>query len=296
MGQELSELNDLRGQIDKIDDELQDLLIRRSELSRAIAGVKLPDGGKRKDNFAHAMRPAREASIIRRLIARHRGELPPQAIARVFREIISASLRIQSKFELHVLAGTEFFDIARSGFGSLAPIRIHAKPSLVVHACAENLNSLGLVSLPEFEEPGASWWAQLAPAGTMGPRVIAKLPFVTDNADAPSALAIGAIELAPSGDDMTFLLLQIEPGMSRNKLLSFVKTAGFDAARAAAGRISDKMVPDEILLSVKGFVTPDDDRLKVLAKIAGDAVVRIAQIGGYANPVMVKAPARPAMG
>lgn len=294
MGQEFSQLSDLRREIDTIDDALHDLLIRRSELSRAIAGVKLPGGGTKDDTLAQTMRPAREAAILRRLIARHRGELPSQAVARIFREIISASLRMQSKFELHVLAGTEFFDIARSGYGSCAPVRIHAKPSLVVHACAENLNSLGIVSLPEFEEPGASWWAQLAPSGSIGPRVIARLPFVTGQADAPSALAIGAIELAPSGDDTTLLHLEIEPGMSRNKLLSFVKTAGLDATLAAAGRTSDKKVPDEILLTVKGFVAPEDERLKALAKIAGDAIARMAQIGGYANPVIAGAPSRTA--
>jgi len=287
MGQELSQLNDLRSEIDTIDDALHDLLIRRIEVSRAIATVKQPEAGKNGGSLAYAMRPAREAAILRRLLARHRGELPPQVIVLIWREIIAASLRMQSKFELHVLAGTDFFDLARGYFGSLAPIRSHAKPTLVVHACAENANSIGLLSLPEFEEPSASWWAQLAPAGQPGPRVIAKLPFIADGEDTPSAYAIGAIELAPSGDDTTLLLLEIASGTSRNKLLSFVKGAGLDATLTATGQTSDKRVPDEILLAVKGFVAPGDERLKTLMEIAGDAVARIAPIGGFANPAMI---------
>jgi chorismate mutase len=285
MGQELSQLNDLRKEIDSIDDTLHDLLIRRAEVSRAIAKVKQPEAGRQPVSLVNALRPAREAAILRRLLARHRGDLPARLIVRIWREIIAASLRVQSKFELHVLAGTEFFDLARGYFGSLAPIRSHAKPTLVVHACAENFNSIGLLSVPEFEEPGASWWAQLAPAGQPGPRVIAKLPFVVDGEDMPSAYVIGAIEQAPSGDDTTLLLLEIAPGMSRTKLRSFLKDAGLDAVLAATGRLSDKKVPDEVLLAVKGFVAPEDERLKTLAEIAGDSILRIATIGGFANPV-----------
>jgi chorismate mutase-like protein len=289
MGQELSQLNDLRREIDTIDDTLHDLLIRRAEISRAIAKVKQPEAGEDGGSLAYAMRPAREAAILRRLLARHRGDLPPQVIVRIWREIIAASLRAQSTFELHVLAGTDFFDLARAYFGSLAPIRTYARPSLVVHACAENLNSIGLLSLPEFEEPGATWWAQLAPAGQPGPRVIAKLPFVVDGEDAPSAYAIGAIEQAPSGDDTTLLLLEIASGMSRTKLRSFIKDAGLDATLTATGRTSDKKVPDEILLAVKGFIAPGDERLKALMEIAGGTVARVAPIGGFANPVSLHA-------
>jgi hypothetical protein len=43
---------------------------------------------------------------------------------------------------------------------------------MVVHACAEEPNSLGIVPLPLIEEPGPAWWAQLAPAGEKGPRVV----------------------------------------------------------------------------------------------------------------------------
>jgi chorismate mutase len=292
MQQENRTLDDLRREIDQIDDVLHDLLIRRADLSHVIAQIKQPLAEKGNGALASAIRPAREAAILRRLLARHRGGLPPRVIVRIWREIIAASLRAQTKFYLHVCGGqnqTAFRDLAHAYFGSLTPIRTHAKPSLVVHACAEEPNSLGIVPLPEIEEPGAPWWAQLASAGERGPRVIAKLPFVVDGEDVPPAYAIGAVEQEPSGDDTTLLLLEIVPGLSRNKLLSMLKDARLDAKLVAAGRLLEKSVPDELLLEVKGFIGKGDPRLPALAEAAGEAIARIATIGGFANPVVLPA-------
>ena len=289
------DLQDLRHEIDRIDDALHDLLIRRAEVSRAIAKVKQPSAQEGNEALVPALRPAREAAILRRLLARHRGDLPPRVLARIWREIISASLRVQSRFQLHVYAGenqTAFVDLAHAHFGSLTPIRSHTRPSLVVHACAEEPNSLGIVPLPEIEEPGPAWWAQLAPAGEKGPRVVAKLPFVVDGEDVPSAYAIGTVEQEPTGEDTTLLLLEIAPGVSRATLQSFLKGAGLEARLIAAGRLLEKKVPDEILLEVKGFVGRDDPRLASLADAAGEAIARVAPIGGFANPVVLRPGAR----
>jgi len=294
MQDEKGTLKGLREEIDRIDDGLHDLLMRRAEVSHAIAKVKQPVAGPNGSPIP-ALRPAREAAILRRILARHKGDLPPRVLARVWREIIAASLRVQNKFHLHVYAAdnqTGFADLARDHFGSFTPIRVHTRPSLVVHACAEEPYSLGIVPLPEIEEAGPAWWAQLAPAGEKGPRVVAKLPFVQNGEDVLSAYAIGTVEQEPSGDDTTLLLLEITPGISRASLQNLLKGAGLGGKLAAAGRLLEKKVPDEILLEVKGFVGKDDPRLNALAEAAGDAIKRAAPIGGYANPVVLPAAPR----
>ena len=295
MQKDLATLDDLRSEIDRIDDSIHDLLIRRSEISRSIAKVKQPSATEGNGTLVPALRPAREAAILRRLLARHKGDLPARVLVRIWREIIASSLRVQSKFHLHVYAAgnhSGFVDLAHAHFGSQTPIRSHARPSLVVHACAEEANSLGIVPLPQIEEPGPSWWAQLAPAGEKGPRVVAKLPFVQDGEDLLSAYAIGAVEQEPSGDDTTLLLLEITPGISRTTLRSFLKGAGLEAKLVAAGRLQEKNVPDELLLEVKGFVGKDDPRLGALAEVAGETVTRVVPIGGFANPIVLPANGR----
>ena len=294
MNSDMRTLDELRGEIDRIDDSIHDLLMHRAEVSGQIAKAKKPATGANGAPVS-ALRPAREAMILRRLLAKHTGEMPPRVLVRIWREIIAASLRVQSKFHLHVYAPDNqpgFVDLAHDHFGSFTPVRLHTRPSLVVHACAEEPLSLGIVPLPEIEEPGPSWWAQLAPAGEKGPRVVAKLPFAQDGDDALSAYAIGTVEHEPSGEDTTLLLLEIAPGISRGTLQNLLKGAGLEAKLAAAGRLLEKKVPDEILLEVKGFVGKDDSRLKALADAAGDSVTRTAPIGGYANPIVLPARAR----
>src|SRR5215469_14272738 len=103
MQDEKGTLKGLREEIDRIDDGLHDLLMRRAEVSHAIAKVKQPVAGPNGSPIP-ALRPAREAAILRRILARHKGDLPPRVLARVWREIIAASLRVQNKFHLHVYA------------------------------------------------------------------------------------------------------------------------------------------------------------------------------------------------
>jgi chorismate mutase len=295
MGNEPATLEELRGEIDRIDDALHDLLIRRADVSLAIAKVKQPAVPGGNGALIPALRPAREAAILRRLLARHTGDLPPQVLVRIWREIIAASLRVQSRFHLHIYAADNhagLADLAHAHFGSQTPVRTHTRPSMVVHACAEEPNSLGIVPLPEIEEPGAAWWAQLAPAGEKGPRVVAKLPFVQDGEDGLSAFAIGTVEQEPSGDDTTLLLLEIAPGVSRTTLQSYLKSAGLKAKLMAAGRLLEKKLPDEILLEVQEFVGKGDPRLRALVDAAGGAIVRAAPIGGYANPIVMRPAAR----
>lgn len=281
-------LEDLRREIDGIDDALHDLLMRRSEVTRAIAKVKLARETGRP-GLATAFRPSREAEILRRLVSRNQGAVPERVLARIWREIIAASLNAQSGFALHVFATgnqSQFVDLARGHFGSFTPVKTHTRPSLVVHACAEEPNSIGVIPLPNFEEGGPAWWSQLAPSGERGARVVAKLPF-TARADDVAAYAIGAIEQEASGDDTTLLLLEIAPSVSRNRLNSLLKRAGLEAGVVAAGRLTDKKVPDELLLEVSGFVARSDPRLAALSEAAGPIIARIAQLGGFANPIVL---------
>jgi chorismate mutase-like protein len=288
MGQEKRTLGDLRREIDAIDDALHDLLMQRAEASSAIARVK-----QEAADGAPAIRPAREAAILRRLMDRHRGLMARRAVVRIWREIMAASLQVQAKFQLHVFGGdnqTVYHDIARGYFGSMLPIRTHTKVSLVVHACAEEANAVGVVPLPEFEAPNTAWWSQLAPAGERGARVFAKLPFAVDSEDTVSAYALGAVEQEPSGDDTTLLVLEITAGLSRAKLQSFFKEAGLDAKLVATGRLSEKNAPDEVLVEAHGFLAKDDPVLKRLLDVAGDAVSRATPVGGFANPIVVASP------
>src|SRR3546814_16668970 len=79
-----------------------------------------------------SIRPAREAEIMRRLAARHAGEFPRAALARIWRELISAIPRLQDKGpKVAVYAPGEsqgFWDLAGAPFGPHAPMTPYGRP------------------------------------------------------------------------------------------------------------------------------------------------------------------------
>ena len=81
-----SPLDQLRREIDAIDDDLHRLIIRRSEVVGRIALAKASNGG----GGTVALRPGREAVVLRRLLERHTGPFPAAALVRLWRELMGA--------------------------------------------------------------------------------------------------------------------------------------------------------------------------------------------------------------
>ena len=107
----MADLEQLRREIDRIDDELVRLLGQRASLAREIGGLK---------QGAPAYRPEREAEILRRVSAASAGPLSPQRVAAVFREVISACRALEEPIRVTYLGpeGTFSEQAVRKHFGT----------------------------------------------------------------------------------------------------------------------------------------------------------------------------------
>src|SRR5580704_3696090 len=83
-------LADLRAEIDRIDAEMHALLIERGRVIDRLIEIKTRQGG------GSAFRPAREASMMRAIVKRHRGRLPVDTVEGIWRVIISTFTFIQA--------------------------------------------------------------------------------------------------------------------------------------------------------------------------------------------------------
>lgn len=288
MRQKQVSLEELRREVDSVDDAIHDLLMRRAEL--AIAVSRHPDRATGEGGIPLS-RPARKAEILRRIVGRHRGELPLRSVVRIWCEILAAAPG--ERGTVHVCAGEEsvlYRDLARTYFGSLMPMVSHNSATAVVQACYDQIEAIGVVPLADSGEEGADWWTHLAPAGHPGPRVVARLPFVdNDGGDQPfpPAFAVGAIEQEPTGDDTTLLSIETEGEVSRTRLQTLLHQTGFDAGILAGG--APGRGTNHLLAANKGFVDPKDPRLDAFVAKMSDTVLRLAPVGGYANPFDGKA-------
>lgn len=275
----LSQLDTVRREIDALDDAIHDLLKRRVALVGQVARAKgrgLP------------IRPGREAAILRRLVARHSGNLPPVVLVSIWRELMGAMTRLQAPLAVALCAPQKsvgYWDMARFQFGSSTPFTLHRSPAPVLRAVSDGAATVGVLPLPQDDEPDP-WWPQLVSEQPDAPRVIARLPFV-ETADGRfenlAALAIGKTDPEPSGDDRSLIAIEAEIEMSRTRLHELLKTAGLDGGILAMVSIGGD---DGLwLVEVSDYIDRDDARLANLVALANKTVRRAVPLGTYAMPI-----------
>lgn len=188
-------LQAVRQRIDAVDAELLRLIDERAGLARAVAEAKAAAGDA--DKFA--LRPDREAQVMRRLLARPREAATPGLIIRIWRELMADSLYRQGDFRLSAWGGKEparTIELARLRFGVAPPLTVAAKPEDVI-AAARLKGGVGVLALT----PDNAWWGRLLAEPKV--RVFAALPCL--EAWGPTvALAVADVPIEPSGGDETF--------------------------------------------------------------------------------------------
>jgi chorismate mutase / prephenate dehydratase len=83
-------LQSLRDRIDKLDQQIQALINERGEVAQEVAKLKESSG-----RDAAFYRPEREAQVLREILARNKGPIPDEEMARLFREIMSVCLALE---------------------------------------------------------------------------------------------------------------------------------------------------------------------------------------------------------
>ena len=244
-------LEEVRQRIDAIDGELLRLVDERAGLARDVAAAKAAAG----DAGKFGLRPAREAQLLRKLLAQPRKSASPSLIVRIWRELIGESLATQGPFRLAVWGGRDAartVELARLRFGAAPPLAQVGKPEEAL-AAARQTGGVAVLGLTADN----AWWGRLLAEPKL--KVFAALPCLA--AWGPlAALAVAEVEVEPTGADCTFWVTDaagpgatIEEAMSRDGVaatllveaggLKLFKLAGYyqaDDARLARapGRLS----------------------------------------------------------
>jgi chorismate mutase/prephenate dehydratase len=92
-------LAEVRGRIDAVDRELQDLISERARLAQVVGVTKRASGAPTSDFY----RPEREAEVLRNVMERNAGPLTNEEMVRLFREIMSACLAQQQPLKVAFL-------------------------------------------------------------------------------------------------------------------------------------------------------------------------------------------------
>lgn len=281
-------LRDLRDEIDSIDDQIHDLLMRRTRIVGQIGALK-----RRSENHGLALRPGREAMIIRRIVHRHEGAFPAHALVRIWRELLSAQVGLQGAFSIAVLiqdGDATFGNLARAQFGGGTPMTGLTSTNQVLQRVADGTDSVGVLPMPSSDHPD-HWWQGLASANEAVPRVIARLPFAIDRnrRDRPDALAVAVVEPDKTGDDVSLIAVELRGDASRDRLRGAFEACGLAPTwlDSAPERKPDRDRATMQLAAVPDFIGRGDKRLAAIADAVGTAATGVFSIGAYAAPIVI---------
>ena len=273
-------LDSLRQQIDVIDGELHAMIRRRADLVDRISAAKPPGG--------LALRPGREARVMRQRLATHQGPFPSAALYRMWREMMCAFTLMQTPdLKIAICRPADqpgYWDLARDHFGCQIPFVANDTPAQVLAAVRANPSTVGVVPTP-IESDAAPWWPLLAGHDATLPNVVARLPFLDmPNARARgiSAFVLARMEPEDSGDDRTLISVEATTGLSRNRIAGALAKVGLPAFTSALDQVADGV--HHYLVELPGVLADGDERLRELGTALGLKSGRVAVIGAYAVP------------
>ncbi|MEZ5857395.1 MAG: chorismate mutase [Geminicoccaceae bacterium] len=278
------ELSRLRAEIDRLDDAVVDLLLERIAVVRRIAEVKTNATGL-------ALRPSREADLIRRLTARAAPALPPAALTRMWRELLAATTRLQTPFKVAVLddpAQPHVTTLARDQFGTTTPLTMVETAYQGFRLIANGEAELLVVPAPTED---SYWWRQVTPTLIDSPlRVVGRLPFcpadTDDAAPVPGALVLGTLLAEPSSADLTLLAIETDLNLSRARLRDLIAAAGVDLVSLVALR---DLQPESafFLAEVAGMGEVVQAGLGQAFAPLRERLLRLDVLGSYPRPLGV---------
>ncbi|HVY16661.1 MAG TPA: chorismate mutase [Rhodopila sp.] len=262
----------LRAELDRIDDTIHDLLMERAGVVEYVARSGKPA----------AFRPGREASMLRRLLGRHSGALPPVTLVRMWREMLAGTTAMQGGFSLAVgdaAPNTPLGQLAREHFGALTPLRLYGSAGQAMADTSQGHAAAAVLPFPSDHE---TWWISLL---HHEPRLYVNglLPFWRPRPEGLSdvrALVVAPTPPDPSGQDRSYLGLECDSDVSRTRLSSELAGAGLKPEMMVLVRPNGSSVA-YVLVEVDGYLMDDDARLSNLGSVLRRPVV----LGSYAEPV-----------
>ncbi len=272
-------LEEIRQKIDAIDDQVHDLLMERASL---VAGV----AAEKRKNDMPVVQPAREARMIRRLLSRHQGPLPEAAVVGIWRELVGAVSLLQTGLNVAVTddgGDSPYWDMARVYFGSVLPMKKTSSALAAVGSVREGDASFAVLPWPDDRDENPWWVYMLNQDEPM--RVVCALPYGCYEGETigthDKALVVSKIDFKESGDDYSFIALELAPDISRGRIVDVLTSLGLEPVSLHSKSDAGQDVPSLHLVEVAAFVDGDDTRLKDIQERFEGGCHRCFSLGGY---------------
>ena len=276
------ELEALRQRIDTLDQRLHNTLMERADLVLKI-------GEEKKKHNLQVIQPAREARMIRKLLARHEGRLPTQAVIHIWREMVGAVSLLQTDLRIVALKNEDhsFETLARNYFGACPQITFADTADAAVRQVQDKRADFAIVPWPEFED-AHRWWIDLAESNA---KIIAALPHYIfgDKASVDRrAVVVSRGQFIDSGDDGCFIYICSNGAVSRAKIVEIFKICKLPPVGLSVNTAVSSTDDIHYLIETEGFIDKDSETFHALrSALAAIDIETVSIIGGFPKPVKI---------
>ncbi len=268
-------LSKLRVDIDKIDNQILDLLQERFQIVENVKDLK------ESNNDQFYIKSAREADMIKSLIKKSAGKLPTSLIVDIWRKIIAFANCSEQPMNIALHNPgkiADFRHILRQYYNDAIKVTNHDTVSGVVMDLESNKSQIAIFALPKSKNDHIfhDWWINLA-NNTSGIKVFAKIPMIEDSASY-DLVALAIKETEKSCDDNSLLCIEILDEVSQSQLESDI-SANFEHFKILKSAKSDKIHEKRFyLVEIGEFLEEQDQKLLDFKSSKSKPYIRILGI------------------
>lgn len=277
-------LRSIRRHIDDIDDQMIELLTKRIGYVHEVAALKT----QHMEKGVSFIRPGREAMMLRRISGAFDEVVIQQAVAHIWRMIISSAINLEEQTQISAVFSSEFQEgywLAREYFGAFTGIKKRMSAADVVDDVYSRNCSVGMVSYIAEPNNAEPWWSLLVEMDNY-PTIFATIPFVYSNAQEVTPwFALGYAEPEATGEDGSLWVVQGQTEQAVHAAIS-----GLEVRYREVGRYCT-VIEDaggsvvRHLIEIEGF---EAESSPLIATMRDAHNVDAFYIGAYAKAVRVE--------
>ena len=190
-------LQNIRNEIDSIDNKIHDLLIERAEIVEKVVEEKR----KYKEANLVVYRPSREHEILVRIIQRHKGNLPEKSLINIWRNLISSYINMQAELTLNFSSALD--KIVNNHFGG--DIKKEKTTTAIEALKKLDENKVNITVLP-YPNTDNDWWEKFKSFEN-----IFVIGSISENyIGVPQALILGKQNFEYADKNIVLALLEIQ--------------------------------------------------------------------------------------
>lgn len=250
------ELEKLRVKIDEIDDKIIKLLNDRMEIVDEVGKLKENNGEK------FFVRSAREADMIRDLIAKNSGKFPNKDIVNIWRKIIAAANCFEQNLKIALCNPANIPDykyLIKSYYNDEIEIVNFTSATSAIASLEQNKTQIAIFALPNDLDEAKDWWIALA-NNQVGLKIYTQIPFLGNGEF--RLVACGIKEAEPSQKDSSLAVVEINRQYSKSSLIKALEESNIEAKILKETKLAQ--IDDAIfyLLEINGFAQESDEKIQ----------------------------------